>query len=71
MAEDPQVTVLKAEVQDLLNMVEALLYDCCGLNDGSDELDHLFMSTYEDAIDILVASRPDRWEHTPTGARRL
>jgi hypothetical protein len=62
------VSTSSRTVDDLLDAIEDLLDQCCGTADG--DLDHAFMSTYEDAVDLLVECRPERWEATHYGARR-
>ena len=59
----------KATRSELLDCIEDLLDQACG--SGVGEIDHAFMSSYEDACGLLVAERPDKWEPTHHGIRPI
>lgn len=59
----------RVSADDALDALEAMVWQhfIDGPRDGV--LDHAFMSANEEAADVLVAARPDKWESTPTGVR--
>lgn len=56
-----------SELEEALDMIEDLVAQGCSSETYSRDYDHCFISTYEDAMDLLVRYRPEKWRLTQVG----
>lgn len=67
---DREPTTRTLSRDDALDALEAMVWQHFIDGGKPGQFDHAFMSANEEAADVLVAARPDKWAHTPTGVRQ-